>query len=162
MRIRKKRRRQGKTDYKARVVLLKGGLPRLVVRKTNKYIILQYVESEEAKDRVVYTVNSKKLLRFGWPEQLSGSLKSLAASYLSGFLLGKMLKERYGSVVAILDIGLLRNKPKGRVYAGVRGVIDSGIKIKCKKEMLPDEQRIRTSSKLSDIFDKIKNKIEND
>jgi large subunit ribosomal protein L18 len=161
MRVRKKRRRAGKTDYKARLLMLKSKLPRIVFRKTNKYIILQYIESKEAEDKVIYGISSKKLLEFGWPKELAGSLKSLAACYLSGLALGKMIKDRYGEIETILDLGLLRNKPKGRAYAAVKGLADIGIKIKYGKDMLPDENRIKTSSELKNI-DEIKNKIEND
>ncbi len=161
MKVAKRRRREGKTDYKARRELLKSKLLRIVIRKTNKYIILQYTESREAKDKVILSVSSKKLLDFGWPKKFSGSLKSLAASYLSGLLLGKMIKERKGEVKVILDSGLLRNKPKGRIYAAVRGIINAGIKINCEEKMLPDLERIKTSSKKSIDIGKIENKIKN-
>ena len=38
----KRRRHQRKTDYKKRIALLKSEKPRIVVRKTNKYILSQY------------------------------------------------------------------------------------------------------------------------
>ena len=38
MKLPRRRRLQGKTDYKARLAMLKSGKPRLVVRKTNHYI----------------------------------------------------------------------------------------------------------------------------
>ena len=41
----KKRRKQGKTNYTKRLILLKGRSPRLVVRKTNKYLIIQILNS---------------------------------------------------------------------------------------------------------------------
>ena len=48
----RKRRRQGKTDYANRVGLLKSEKPRVVCIKTNKYFLVQYVLSEEAKDKI--------------------------------------------------------------------------------------------------------------
>jgi len=74
--IKFKRRRTKKTDYKARLALLKSGFPRLVVRKTNRYVIAQIVRSKEAQDAIVCSANSKELLKYGWPF----SLKSIPAS----------------------------------------------------------------------------------
>jgi len=44
----KRRRRENKTDYKARKKMLESGETRIVIRKTNRYFIVQVVESYEA------------------------------------------------------------------------------------------------------------------
>ena len=85
----RKRRKQGKTNYLKRIKLLKSGKPRVVFRKTNRYIIAQYIISKEAKDSISIGINSKILLNYGWPKEKMGSLKSLPASYLTGYLMGK-------------------------------------------------------------------------
>lgn len=139
----RRRRLEYKTDYKQRLNILKAGKPRFVFRKTNKYIAGQFVESKAAQDRVLLQANSKELLELGWPKELAGSLKSLAACYLTGLLLGKRVKERYGEQEGILDIGLIRNKAKSRIYAFVKGVADSGADIRFKENMLPSEERVR-------------------
>jgi len=155
MRTVKKRRRKGKTDYNARIKLLKGRKPRIVVRKTNQYVITQYVESEEGKDSVVVAANSKELIKYG----LTGSLKSISACYLTGLLLGKKIKEK--DKEAILDIGLERDVKKSRIYAVLKGLVDSGIKIKHKKENFPEEKRIKGEHLKNKIeFEKIKERIE--
>jgi len=51
MRTIKKRRKQNKTDYLGRLKLLKSGKPRVVFRRTNKYIIVQYITSKQAQDK---------------------------------------------------------------------------------------------------------------
>ena len=86
--IPKRRRRESKTNYLKRKRLLEGKKPRVVVRKTNRYIIIQFVESKLAQDRILAGVTSKKLLAYGWPENKAGSLKGLAAGYLTGILFG--------------------------------------------------------------------------
>ena len=48
-----KRRRKGLTDYRKRLKLVKSGLPRFVVRKTNRYIIVQITESKAGGDKVL-------------------------------------------------------------------------------------------------------------
>ena len=90
----KRRKQEKKTDYKARLNMLKSGKGRIVFRKTKRYIIGQYIKSEEAKDSVIIGLTSKELLKYGWPASLEGSLKSLPACYLAGFLLGKKILDK--------------------------------------------------------------------
>src|SRR3989339_500834 len=52
MKTLKRRRQEFKTDYNKRIKLLKSQRPRIVFRRTNKYIIAQYVTSYEAQDNV--------------------------------------------------------------------------------------------------------------
>jgi len=161
--VRKKRRIEGKTDYKARISLLKSGKARIVVRRTNKYVIGQYVKSKEAKDFISIGVMSKQLLSYGWPENALGSLKSIPASYLTGFLLGKQIIDKEKQTDCIFDIGLQRNIKKSRTYAFLKGIIDAGVKIKAKEDIFPDEKRIKgeaMKNKISDSFNKIKENIE--
>ena len=80
-----RRRRQGLTNYKKRLALVKSKLPRFVVRITNRYIITQIVTYQENGDKVHLTVNSKSLKSFGW----KGSCKNLPSAYLTGYLIGK-------------------------------------------------------------------------
>jgi len=150
----KRRRLEGKTNYTKRLILLRGGYKRLVVRKTNKYIILQIVETSRAKDKVIYSVNTKELLKHGWPLDEAGSLKSLSAAYLSGLLLGKKAKEIKEKI--ILDSGLIPNTKGSRIYAVVKGVRDSGIDISCDEKVMPSEERIKNSY---EFFEKVQNNI---
>ncbi|MEM3405640.1 MAG: 50S ribosomal protein L18 [Candidatus Pacearchaeota archaeon] len=153
--VKMKRRREGKTDYKARIEMLKSNLPRIVFRKTNRYIIGSYVISKNAQDFVIVSVNSKELRKYGWNDY---NAKNLTACYLSGFLLGKKIIKKDISKECILDIGLLRNIKGSKIYSFVKGLKESGIKIKCKEEMFPKEERIVKNK----FFEYIKNKIENE
>jgi len=148
----KRRRREKKTNYTKRLILLKGKTPRLVVRKTNKYLILQIIDSIHAQDNVLYSVNSKELLKQGWPEAKKGSLKSLSAGYLAGLLLGKKAKELKQKI--ILDSGLIPNTKGSKVYAVVKGVTDSGLEINFNEKVMPSEERIQGKDK--EMFNKIK------
>jgi large subunit ribosomal protein L18 len=159
----KRRRMEFKTDYKARLNLLNSGKNRIIFRKTARYIIGQYVKSEEAEDYVILGLTSKELMKYGWPQSLQGSLKSIPASYLTGFLLGKKILDKEEKPEVIFDIGLLRSIPKSRIYSFLKGVIDSGIKVKYKEEMIPDENRIKgrhLKNSVPEIFNKIKETIE--
>lgn len=156
------RRRSGKTNYSKRKKLLKSSLPRLVFRRTNKYVIAQYVLSSEAADRVKIGITSKNLIKYGWPEEFRGSLRSLPASYLTGFLMGKRVQKE--KEIPILDFGVVSPSHKTRQYAFLKGLIDSGLKINHgEKEIFPPEERLEGKHLKKDfsvIFRKIKSNIE--
>lgn len=161
MKTKFRRRRQGITDYLRRKNLLKSGKPRVVFRKTNKYIIAQYVTSKEAKDKVEITANSKELLNYGWPKENSGSLKSITASYLTGFLIGtRIISEK--KETPILDMGMITPVHKTKPFAFLRGLMDAGVKIAAEDEILPEEERIKgkhLKKDLSEMIEKIKSNI---
>ena len=153
----RRRRREARTDYKARLSLLKSEKPRLVVRKTNKFIIAQIVDSELAQDRTLVRMTTKELLDNGWPKEKSGSLKSLPAAYLLGFMIGKTMKNKIKEVV--LDIGLQRNVKGSRIFAVLKGAVDAGLNIPHNKEAFPSEERIKSNKELSHLIDKLRNKL---
>lgn len=151
MKVQKRRRRENKTDYLKRMKLLKSGKPRIVFRKTNKNVIVQYVISDEAQDKVIFGFDSRELLKHGWPKNASGSLKSITATYLAGFLAGKKIeKEKLEN--PIIDFGMMRVLHKTKVYAFIKGLIDAGVEIECDEENFPEEERINGES--------LKNKID--
>jgi len=157
MRILAKRRRQErKTSYLKRKRLLESGLPRIVVRKTNKYIVVQYVESKTSQDKVKYSATSKELLKNGWPKEKQGSLKNLAASYLTGLLFSKKLGDEKNNEM-ILDTGLERVTSGSRIYAVLSGIVAGGARIKHSEEVLIDEDKAKEKSE--DIFNKVKEAI---
>ena len=149
----RRRRKEGKTDYKARFGFLKSGKARVIVRKTNRYIIGQIVMSDVAQDKIIVGVISKDLLGHGWPESLKGSLKSLPAAYLTGYYLGKRSKE---IKEGILDIGLQRNIPRSRIYAFVKGLKDSGFSVACDEESLPTEDMLMKKTETGKLIKTIK------
>ena len=143
----KRRRRENKTDYKARRILLTSGLPRIVVRRTNKYYILQAVESDEAQDKVLATITSKDLLKNGWDVKAGGSLKSVPAGYLTGLLMAKKLgKGKY-----IMDLGMARTFKGGRVFSVIKGLVDGGLDIPANEKVFPTEERLNGEHLKDDI-----------
>lgn len=160
MKIAKRRRREAKTDYAKRIRLLKSNSPRIVFRKTNRYLIAQYVISKEAKDEIKLGINSKVLLKFGWPKEFSGSLKSISAAYLLGLLISKKIKEKKLER-PIIDFGMIKMIHKTKTYAFLKGLKDSGLDISCKDEFCPDESRLKGEHMKNKIpFEEIKSKIE--
>ena len=145
-----RRRREGLTDYRMRPKLAKSGLPRLVIRKTNRYIIVQVIKCKEGGDETILTVTSKKLLEYGW----KGGLKNLPASYLTGLLAGIQAKKK-GLKRAIVDIGLHKPVKGSRVFAAVKGFIDAGVDVPAGEEIFPDEDRIK-GAHISEYYRRIR------
>lgn len=153
----KRRKREFKTDYLKRLKLLKSEKPRLVFRKTNKYLGAQYVLSEDAQDKILFGITSKELIKYGVPKE--ASLKSLPSSYLFGILSGKKIKKEKLET-PILDFGMLRVLHKSKIYSFLKGLLDSGVEIKCEKEFFPEEERINGKDlKVKIPFEKIKKEI---
>jgi len=158
MKTLRRRRKEAKTDYKARFNLLKSRKARFVVRKTNTALIAQIVTSETAQDKVILTINSKNLLTKGWPAERKGSLKSLSAAYLTGFLIGKKTKSFIKE--AILDSGMHKNIHGSRIYSLVKGAKDAGLNIPVDEKVLPKIERIMSNKNISkSIIEKIKEKL---
>jgi len=159
IKIPRKRRRKNKTDYKSRFSLLKSSAKRIVVRRTNRYVLLQLVETIEAQDKILRGISSKQLIENGWDAKLSGSLKSIPACYLTGMSFAKLLdkKERY-----IVDLGMARNVKGSRLFAVINGLIDGGVEIKVKKESLPPQEKLEgkhTKKGIDALIKKIKAKL---
>ncbi|KAL5997988.1 60S ribosomal protein L5 [Asimina triloba] len=152
-----KRRRQGKTDYRARIRLInqdknKYNTPkyRFVVRFTNKDIIAQITSASIAGDLVLAAAYSHELPNYG----VKVGLTNYAAAYCTGLLLARrvlkmlQLDEEYEGNVeatgddfsveptesrrpfrALLDVGLIRTTTGNRVFGALKGALDGGLDI---------------------------------
>lgn len=154
----KRRRLEGKTNYVKRRRLLEEGKPRIVIRKSNRYITIQFIESRAAQDAVKFQVVSKKLMEYGWPKDKEGSLKSLGASYLAGLLFGKILIDNKVRKAAILDTGLIRSTPGSKIYSALKGIKESGYEMSFNEEVFPSEERIKNEN-VKIFLDKVKENI---
>lgn len=148
-----RRKREGRTDYRARLSLLKSKLPRLVVRKSNKNMMLQVINYQPDGDKVLATALSVNLKDQGWKHSTS----SIPAAYLTGLMLAKKLKLKDEIIV---DIGLQVHKKGSRIYAAVKGALDGGLKIRCSEDIFPSEDRLsgKHINKETD-FETVKKKI---
>jgi large subunit ribosomal protein L18 len=155
----RRRRLENKTDYKSRLALLSSEKSRLVIRKTNKYILMQAVSSEIAQDKVILSVSSKDLLLNGWPKDKEGSLKGLVAAYLTGLLFGKKLNGKVKDL--ILDMGMYRNAKKSRIYSALKGAIDSGLSIPHSASVLPTEEDLKKDEKIVPLLEKLRKELKN-
>jgi len=153
-----RRRREGKTDYRARLKLLKSRLIRVVVRKSLKHTVIQMVKYEEKGDKVVSAANTSQLREMGW----KGATGNTPAAYLAGLLAGRRAL-KVNIKKAVLDLGLQRPSKGSRVFASLKGVVDAGVEVPHSDEVLPDETRIRgehlKKPEMTKQFDELKQKI---
>jgi len=153
-----RRRREGKTDYRARKRLVtqdknKYNSPkyRFVVRFTNKDIITQITYARMVGDVVLVSAYSHELPRYG----MSAGLTNYAAAYATGLLLARRLltklnlADKYTGNTeitgadynveeladgphpfrALLDVGLSRTTTGSKVFAALKGACDGGLDI---------------------------------
>ncbi len=137
-RVKYRRRREGKTNYRKRLKLLLSKKPRLVVRLTNTRVIAQIIEYNPDGDRVIAAVDSSKLRELGW----KGDLNNTPAAYLTGMLIAKVAMEK-GVKEAVLDIGLHSPTRGSRVFAVLRGAVEAGLNVPHSEEVFPDDSRVR-------------------
>ncbi|KAJ7228620.1 hypothetical protein GGX14DRAFT_346517 [Mycena pura] len=166
--VKYRRRREGKTDYYARKRLVtqaknKYNAPkyRLVVRFTNKDIIVQVVYARLQGDFVLTAAQSRELPRYG----IKHGLTNWAAAYATGLLCARRtltklgLADKYEGVAepdgtfkmtevldeedaprpfkAFLDVGLRRTSTGSRVFGAMKGASDGGIFIPHSEKRFP-------------------------
>jgi len=132
-----RRQREGKTDYRLRLRLLKSGKPRLVVRKSLRNIICQIVKYDGVGDRTLVTSHSEELKKFGW--KFHGG--NIPSAYLTGLLCAEKAK-RHRIGHAVLDIGLYSSTPGNRLYSALKGALDGGLEIPHSEKILPKPERL--------------------
>jgi large subunit ribosomal protein L18 len=133
-----RRRRQNRTDYRMRRTMIISDIPRLVVRSSLRNLGDQLIEASAGGDKVLTAAGSKDLEAYGW-QAPSGNIP---AAYLTGYLLGKKAQAA-GVKEAILDIGLKSTTLGSRIFAALKGAVDSGLSVPCSEDILPSEERMR-------------------
>ena len=153
-----RRRREGKTNYRKRLALLKSGKPRVVVRKSNKNIRVQFALYDMNGDRIVASAMGTDLRKYGWEYSLSNT----PAAYLTGLLAGKRALKK-GLKEGVLDIGLYTPRRGARIFAALKGVVDAGVDVPYGEEIVPSEDRLygkHISDEIAEKVEEIKSKIE--
>lgn len=130
-----KRRRLNLTNYRKRLALLKAAMPRFVVRKTNRSIIVQLVQFTPKFDKTLVSANSTELKSVGWHPR-----SNLPTAYLTALLCAERAKKS-GFENAVLDIGLQTASKGAFVFSALKGAMDGGMKIPA-GEIAFDEDRI--------------------
>jgi len=156
--VKYRRRREGKTDYRARLRLCTQDKNkynthkhRLVVRFSNKDVTCQIVYSAIAGDVVVCAAYSHELPRYG----LKCGLTNWSAAYATGLLLARRVLTKFGLAdtytgveepegeefsvepvedgprpfFCLLDAGLKRTSSGSKIFGALKGALDGGLDI---------------------------------
>jgi len=156
--VKKRRRLEGKTDYKARVRMVMQQKNkfntrkyRLIVRFSNRYCICQVAYATIAGDMVVSQAHSGELGKYG----VKAGLKNYAAAYCTGLLAARRTLKRFGLDQAIkgkaeingeefhveeeendqrpfkciLDVGIRRTCVGARMWGALKGAVDGGLHV---------------------------------
>ncbi|MEM4336740.1 MAG: 50S ribosomal protein L18 [Candidatus Woesearchaeota archaeon] len=137
--VKYRRRREGKTNYKKRIKLLLSKLPLVRFRKGSKTITAQISVFNPKGDKIILSVNSSELSKYGW----NLSKKNLPAAYLTGLLLAKKNNKNKEIKRVIIDFGIKKPTKGFSGYSFVKGLIDGGMEVLCSQESFPAEDRIR-------------------
>ena len=127
----RRRRRSAETNYRKRIKELTGSMPRLVVRKSNRSVIVQVIEYAENGDKILASANSKELKAMGWEPRCN-----IPTAYLTGLLLSKKWKDHE----VILDTGLYKPIGGSVVFSAAKGAQEGGLQVK--GELAMDANRI--------------------
>lgn len=153
-----RRRREGKTDYRSRLRLIRSGKPRLVVRRSNKHTVVQLVGYDEKGDRILASATTGQLGELGW----TAATCNTPAAYLAGLLAGRRAF-RSSVTEAILDLGLIRPSKGSKVFAALKGVLDAGVQVPHSDDVLPSEERIKGGHlgkpEMARLFEEVRQKI---
>jgi len=156
--VKPRRHREGRTDYRKRLRLLKSRKTRIVVRKSLKNISVQFVEYNPEGDKIIISVLSSELVKkYNWKYSVS----STPAAYLTGLLAGKKALDK-GVKEGILDIGRYRPANGNKLFATLKGVVDAGIQCPHGEGIIPSEERIlgkHLDDKVAPLAEEIKDKI---
>lgn len=156
--VQRRRRREGKTDYKARIKMVKQDKNkfntrkyRFIVRLTNRQVIVQIAYASIVGDHIVAHANSKDLAKYG----ISVGLKNYAACYATGLLAARRALKKFGlddkikgkeeldgedyhveeedldqrPLKCVLDVGLQRTCVGARLWGALKGGVDGGLHI---------------------------------
>ncbi|GJD08415.1 60S ribosomal protein L5 [Galdieria sulphuraria] len=144
--VKPRRRREGKTDYRARLKLITQDLRkysspkyRLVVRFTNRDIVCQFVYARLEGDHILSAAYAHELPRYG----IKVGLTNFAAAYATGLLLARRtlkklnLDEVYVGKESVDDVGLIRTTTGNKVFAAMKGAVDGGVDIPHNEKRFP-------------------------
>ena len=123
---------------------------------TNENTQVQILKPEITGDKVIVSAHSRFLLKDGW----KGSRKNIPAAYLTGYFAGKKALSK-GVDNAIVYSGT--RKYTQRMAAGVKGVIDAGVKVPSSEEIFTPEDRINGEHlKVKNDIATVKSKIDSE
>jgi large subunit ribosomal protein L18 len=149
-----RRRREGKTNFAKRLALIKSGKTRMVVRRSNAGVLVQFVEFDPKGDKTLITVNGAHLVKgYKWPAK-----RNVWTAYLAGLMAGKLALKK-GIKEFVLDMGMYTASKGSIIFAAQKGASDSGLSTNFDKGMVPEDKISNPPDKYKSMFSEVKGKI---
>lgn len=154
------RRIRGQTDYSLRLKLLKSSMTRVVVRRSNKNMVVSFVDYAESGDKILTSARSVDLVKLGFTLNTG----NIVSAYLTGYLAGKRALKAGLKSDVIVDLGLASALYGGRLFAAVKGVLDAGVNVRVSDAVFPSEDRLNgahlSAKDAAKVIEKTKKAIE--
>ena len=126
----------------------------MVVRKSNRFIQVQFIRFEQDGDKTILTFNAKVLAKlYKWPVK-----RNCWTAYLTGLHAGKKAIEN-GVTEAILDIGMYVQSNGGTIFAVLKGAIDAGMKMDADESKMPLGKITNPPVAIKQVFEDTKKTI---
>ncbi len=149
-----RRRREGKTNFAKRLALVKSGKTRMVVRRSNSNILVQFIDFDPKGDKTLLTVSGTHLAKqYKWP-----SKRNVWTAYLAGLMAGKLAQKK-GVKDFVLDMGMYIPSKGSVIFAAQKGASDSGLKTPYDKDKVPGQKIDNPPDKYKGMFNEVKSKI---
>ena len=161
--MKRRRRREARTNYHKRLSAVKSADNRLVARVLNNTVVAQIIKYNPKGDETVINTRSVELKKYGWKGHGSNS----PAAYLTGYLCATKAQGK-GIKTAFLDIGRHTPVKEANVFAVLKGAIDGGLKINHDAKVMPPEDRVKgrladsntgKKSNVDEVIENIKKKV---
>lgn len=154
------RRLRGQTDYSLRLKLLKSKLTRIVVRRSNNNMLVQFVDYSPNGDKILTSARSVDIKKLGYTLHTG----NVVAAYLTGLLAGKRALNSGFKNECIVDLGIQKSLYGSRLFAAVKGIKDAGIDVKVGEVAFPKQERLEgvhlATKDASKVIEKTKKAIE--
>jgi len=149
-----RRRNEGRTNFVKRLALVKSEKPRMVVRRSNSNVVVQFITFDPKGDKTLVTITGKHLLKsFGWP-----SKRNVWTAYLAGLMAAVSAKKK-GVSDFVLDVGLYIPSKGSLLFAALKGAHDAGLKTSFEAEMVPEDKLSNPPEAVKAKFQAAKSKI---
>jgi large subunit ribosomal protein L18 len=129
-----RRRRKNLTDYKKRLGLIKSDAPRMVVRVSNRGVLIQITRFSEKGDMIEASARTEELSKFGWVPQ-----SNTPSAYLTGMLAAKRAIKK-GIENANLDMGMKTANLGSVSFAAALGANDAGLKVALEEQIIQKDR----------------------
>ncbi len=153
-RVQYRRRLSGKTNYENRLALVKSGQTRMVIRRSNSHVLVQFVDFADVGDKTISSFTSGQLIKL---HKFPAKRNSWSA-YLVGLAAASAAKKK-GVKSFVLDLGMYTPSKGSMLFAALKGAIDAGLTGPLPEDKIPSEKLSNPPESIKSSFESLKKKL---